>query len=93
MSNNTKIRAKSVIKIVTDSGMHMDFTFAAGTSLKTVIKTLPDVEYDPTEYLVSVIEYAEQTDDPKAFMRCWIEGDWQSIREEWSDFKLLDDQT
>mgnify|MGYP000091146020 CR=1 FL=1 len=87
-----KIRKKTVINLESPSGMHMDYTFVPGTSLEKVIETLPDV-YDPTDYLVSVIEYAQQTDDPKTFLHHWINGDWDVLKKEWPDFKLQEAQT
>ena len=34
------------------------------------------------------IDFAIDDDDPKAFLRCWREGDWEALSEEWPDFKL-----
>jgi hypothetical protein len=32
---------------------------------------------------VAAIEYAVFTDEPQAFLKCWLEGDWEAIRKEW----------
>lgn len=42
---------------------------------------------DPSEIFTQVIEFAIETDEPKAFLRCWSEGDWESIKDEWPEFK------
>lgn len=43
--------------------------------------------------VLAVIEFAIHDDEPAAFLKCWQEGDWETIRNEWPDFKLSDDQT
>lgn len=42
---------------------------------------------DQTEIFTQVIEFAIETDEPKEFLRCWLEGDWQAIKDEWPEFK------
>jgi hypothetical protein len=34
---------------------------------------------------VVAIEYAITADEPQAFLKCWLEGDWTAIRKEWPD--------
>ena len=34
---------------------------------------------------VAAIQFALETDDGLAFLRCWNEGDFDSIRKEWSE--------
>ena len=39
------------------------------------------------ELFIEVIEFAIKTDYPKEFLTCWLEGDFESIKNEWSEFK------
>ncbi len=34
---------------------------------------------------VAAIQFALETDDGMAFLRCWNEGDFDSIRKEWPE--------
>ena len=37
---------------------------------------------------ISAMEYAIQDDSPELFLKVWMEGDWTTLKNEWSDFKL-----
>lgn len=34
------------------------------------------------------INFAITDDEPRAFLMAWREGDWETLRNEWPDFKL-----
>ena len=34
---------------------------------------------------VAAIEYALNDDDPEAFLRCWVEGNFDALRNEWEN--------
>lgn len=36
----------------------------------------------------TAIDFAIADDEPALFLRAWREGDWQTLREEWPEFKL-----
>ena len=40
------------------------------------------------EDFTSAIDFAIEDDEPALFLRCWREGDWDTLRKEWPEFKL-----
>lgn len=56
-------------------------------------QTLIQPEPDNSEIFTEVIEFAIETDSSKEFLQCWLEGDWESIKNEWPEFKgYVDDE-
>lgn len=70
------------------AGDHDYITIFAGTS--TGIIDLPDAEgRDQMQRdFNDAINFAIADSEARAFLAAWREGDWETLREEWPEFKL-----
>ncbi|OBX34920.1 hypothetical protein A8U91_03983 [Halomonas elongata] len=41
-----------------------------------------------TEVMRDAMVFASQTDDPRAFLQAWLEGDWPRLRQEWPAYDV-----
>lgn len=85
MSNvNWEAVAKEQMKIIHDKNEQLDVTIKA---MQTAVEKLD--EYEKTDVCFNaVIDYMlgkGYCEEPLEFLRCWNEGNFEALREEWPD--------
>jgi len=86
----------AVVDIVTDAGTSVKALLLAEVTelfyppkyiMKPVTELIKDTDQVRRDYN-DAISFALQDEDGILFLSTWNEGDWESLRKEWPDFKL-----